>query len=665
MAAQALVGQRIDDFVVVEPIGRGGMATVYRAHQVSMNRDVALKVIRLHDSIDINDDFRKRFAQEAEVIAKMEHIHILPVYSYGLTNDIAYLAMRLLRGGSLADIITKQGHLPLNQVVSLFNQFAQGLAHAHSKGVIHRDLKLSNILLDDDGHAYLTDFGLAKLMTGDADVTATGNIVGTPAYMSPEQLRGESLDYRSDVYSLGIILYQMLTGRLPFTGGQDSDVIALIYQQLEKAPDRPSQINPEVPVAVEEVVLRALAKNRDDRFASVGDMARALTAAVGESGGDSLTVDFPTPAKTLRRLSVIRQKRGLLPMVMVSIGIALLALMALFALFLIVNRPTQFQNGSVLRGAEIPLAQFNVTDAEISLARSRTQTEDGFIAVMSCNQTSEYHAAQAREIVDFARQYGLPTQVYDNENDGYTQLVELERALTDGATAFIICPLDIGLIDITLKVMEERSIPVVMPGRPRRGNFGVVAIQTDNYLMGLHSAEVVGQIIRDEMNGKANVVILDFTDIPDADLVARADGLEAGVTTLAPAATIIGRFRGGTNEWAKESINKLIADGVHIDAIVSINDSGSYGAIEALLEAGYDPSEVIIASVDAEQLAQQYIQEGNFIVSSIDASRTEYAKGAVDVIVKLLAGEDVPETIIIPPGRVYVRSNVVEFDGSE
>lgn len=665
MAAQALVGQRIDDFVVVEPVGRGGMATVYRAHQVSMNRDVALKVIRLHDSIDINDDFRKRFAQEAEVIAKMEHIHILPVYSYGLTNDIAYLAMRLLRGGSLADIITKQGHLPLNQAVSLFNQFAQGLAHAHSKGVIHRDLKLSNILLDDDGHAYLTDFGLAKLMTGDADVTATGNIVGTPAYMSPEQLRGEALDYRSDVYSLGIILYQMLTGRLPFTGGQDSDVIALIYQQLEKAPERPSQINPEIPVAVEEVVLRAMAKNRDDRYASVGDMARALTAAVGEAVTDSMTADFPTPAKTLRRLSVIRQKRGLLPMVMVGIAIMMLVFLALFALLLIANRPTEFKSGDVLRSQEIPLEQIKATDEEVNAARTRMQAEGGFVAIMSCNQTSEYHAAQAREIVDFARQYGLPTQVYDNENDGYKQLVQLERALTDGATAFVICPLDIGLIDITLKAIEERAIPVVMPGRPRRGNFGVVAIQTDNYLMGLHSAQVVGQIIHDEMDGKANVVILDFTDIPDADLVARADGLEAGVTELAPDATIIGRFRGGTHEWAKESIDKVIADGVHIDAILSINDSGSYGAIDALLEAGYDPSEVVIASVDAEQLALQYISKGEFMVSSIDTSRTVYSKGAVDVIVKLLAGKDVPETVIIPPGRVYVRSNVAEFDGSE
>jgi ABC-type sugar transport system substrate-binding protein len=204
-----------------------------------------------------------------------------------------------------------------------------------------------------------------------------------------------------------------------------------------------------------------------------------------------------------------------------------------------------------------------------------------------------------------------------------------------------------------------------MPGRPRKGNFSTVAIQTDNYLMGLHSAQVVGQIVRDEMDGQADVVILDFSDIPDADLIARADGLEAGVTALAPEANIIGRFRGAKREWAKDSIAKLIADGVHIDAIVSINDSGSYGAIDALVEAGYAPSEVAIASVDAEQLALQYIRDGYFIRASIDAGRTEYAKGAVDVITRLLAGEDVAETIIIPPGRVYVRNNVAELDGSE
>jgi ABC-type sugar transport system substrate-binding protein/tRNA A-37 threonylcarbamoyl transferase component Bud32 len=659
MFANALLGQTIDDFLIIEAIGRGGMAVVYRANQRSVNRDVALKVIYLNDTVDLNDDFRKRFAQEAEVIARMEHIHILPVYSYGIRGDIAYLAMRLLRGGSVADLITRSGRLPLHHAYALFSQLAQGLAHAHSRGVIHRDLKPSNILLDDDGHPYLTDFGLAKLTSGDANVTATGNIVGTPAYMSPEQLRGEPLDYRSDIYSLGIILYQMLTGRLPFTGGEDSDVIALIYQQLQKEPERPSLFNPEISADVEAVILKAMAKDRDERFASVGEMMRALSSATGTAPA----LDFPTPARTLHRLTTtINRARPTVPTFMAGAGLALLLLLGVFVVWLVFNRTATYTNGTVLRGQEIPINQLKVTDAEINQVVNRMQAQGGFIAVVSCNQTSEYHAAQAREIDDFARQMGLTIRVYDSESDGYRQLIQLERALTDGATAFIICPLDIALIDESLRAIEARDIPIVMPGRPRKGNYGVVAIQTDNYLMGLYSGQVAGQIIRDEMDGGANVVVLDFTDIPDADLIARADGLEAGVLALAPGAKIIGRVRGARREWAKTSIAALIEQDIHIDAIVSINDNGSYGAIDALVEAGYGPSEVVIASVDAERLALEYIRDSYFMRASIDAGRTDYAKGAVDALVKLLAGQDVAETIIIPPGQVYVRANVGDID---
>lgn len=650
-----LVGRKIDDFNVIEPIGRGGMATVFRAHQESVNRDVALKVIYLHDTIDVNDDFRKRFAQEAEVIASLEHIHILPIYSYGIQDDIAYIAMRLLRGGSLADMIADQTPMTLETAVRWFSQFSSGLAHAHSRGIIHRDLKPSNILLDDDQHAYLTDFGLAKLTTGDANVTATGNIVGTPAYMSPEQLRGEMLDYRSDIYSLGIILYQMFTGKLPFTGGEGSDVIALIYQQLEKEPVKPTKLNPDLPPAVEAVILRAMAKKREDRYSNVGEMAKALWTAVGSS----MTTEFPTPASTLRRLASVRRRR-VHPYLLTGIILALLVIIV-SGVIVLLNRTEVVEVGTVLADREMPIAQLQLTDSEVDLARRQIQQESGFIGVISCNLSSEYHAAQAREIGEFAKQSGLVSRVYDGKNDGYTQLIELERALTEGATAFILCPLDIGLLDEPLRSIQRNKYPLVMPGRPKDESYGAVAIQTDNYQMGLHTATVVGQLIHDELDGKANVVILDFTDIPDPDLVARADGLEAGVLALAPEAKIIGRFRGGTREWAYESIKRLIDQGIHIDAILSINDVGSYGAIDALVEAGYQPDEVMIASVDAEQLARNYIATDHFIRSSIDTGRTQYAEGAVKVIAKLLAGGDVPETIIIPPGTVYIKRNVNDF----
>jgi serine/threonine protein kinase len=215
-----LVGRQVGDFSIEERIGRGGMSVVYRAHQHSVNRDVALKVIVLNPD---EDEFRRRFAQEAKLVATLEHIHILPIYDYGIIEgDIAYLAMRLLRGGSLSQLLT-EGPLTLDQTADIFTQIGRGLAYAHRRNVIHRDLKPSNIMLDDADNAYLTDFGLAKLVGENVDMTKSGNIVGTPAYMAPEQLRGDSVDHRSDIYSMGVVLYHMLTGQAPFESS-DSNV---------------------------------------------------------------------------------------------------------------------------------------------------------------------------------------------------------------------------------------------------------------------------------------------------------------------------------------------------------------------------------------------------------------------------------------------------------
>ena len=239
------VGRRVDDFVIEDRIGRGGMATVFRAHQVSVNRYVALKIIDLSPNQEERDEFRQRFAQEVAVVALLEHIHILPIYAYGIVeNEFAYLAMRLLRGGSLADLLRK-GPLPLTRAADIFTQIGRGLQYAHSKDVIHRDLKPSNILLDDAGNAYLSDFGLAKMIGSTLNLTKSGNLVGTPAYVAPEQVRGEAADVRSDIYSLGILLYHMLVGRPPFELA-DSGIAALLYKHVEEPPPPPHLLNPAV-----------------------------------------------------------------------------------------------------------------------------------------------------------------------------------------------------------------------------------------------------------------------------------------------------------------------------------------------------------------------------------------------------------------------------------
>ena len=275
-----LSGNTIGPYRLIEIIGKGGMATVYRAYQSNMDRDVAMKIM----SPDFADDpeFVQRFEREAQIIAQLQHPHILPVYDFGRVDRLAYLVMRLMTGGSLNLLL--RGPLPIGRVIELARQIASALDYAHAHGIIHRDLKPTNILLDDLGNAYLTDFGIAKLLASGTvnGLTQPDAVMGTPTYMAPEQWRSEPVDARTDEYALGVIVYQMLLGQVPFASETPH---GLMYQHLDKQPPSPTAINPDLPLAIEPVIRRALAKQRDDRYGSAGEMVsdleRALRAPTG------------------------------------------------------------------------------------------------------------------------------------------------------------------------------------------------------------------------------------------------------------------------------------------------------------------------------------------------------------------------------------------------
>jgi ABC-type sugar transport system substrate-binding protein/tRNA A-37 threonylcarbamoyl transferase component Bud32 len=642
MQTYDLSGKHIKDFVIQERIGRGGMAEVYRAYQPSVNRDVAVKIIRINEAFE-DEAFVRRFAHEAEVIAKLEHIHILPIYAYGVEGNLAYLVMRLLRGGSLSDLL-HNGPLPLERAAELFNQFAQGLAYAHSKGVIHRDLKPSNIMLDDAGNAYLTDFGLAKLVSGDLELTKTGNIVGTPAYMSPEQLRGERLDQRSDVYSLGVILYHMLTGEAPFQTS-DTDLVSIIYKHLEKQPLPPSKVNQNIPPTVEAVVLKALSKKAEDRFQTVDEMSRALKAAMGLS---SSTESAVKPAVVVTPLSQTKVEQpakrkwwlvGAAGLVVVSLAIVLL--------LLVLPKATVLPKPMVLAG-EQARAEDIIPKAESLRVAQGHFANSGFVAFIACNQTSEYHTAQGREMGDFFAEVEIPYRIYDSNNDKGTQITQIEKARADGAKGLIVCMLDPGVLDSTLKSVEQAGMPLVL-FNPGEVHYGGVTIEGDNYLMGLEPGREAGRFIRDVMGGEADVIILDYPDLPI--IVQRADGLEDGVKEFAPEVNIIGRYTGGIRDVGKVSVKALLDEGITFDVILSINDAGSFGAVDALAEAGISASEVSIFSVDAEALAREYIQDGYYMRGSLDVDRTGFSQAGVNVMVDLLGGQAVAETVLVPPGE--------------
>ena len=276
-----LAGRQLGQYRIVARLGEGGMATVYRAYQPRMDRYVALKVLPRHYASD--PTFVGRFEQEAKVIANLEHPSILPVHDYGEDDGYTYLVMRYVPAGTLADEMS-QGPLAMGRVLQVLSQVGAALDHAHARGVIHRDIKPSNILIDEESNCFLTDFGIAKMLEAAAQLTVTGGFVGTPTYASPEQCLGRDLDGRSDIYSLGVMLYEMATGRVPF----DAETpMAVAIKKLHDPLPLPSSANPELSQPLEGVILKALAREPGDRYAVAGDMVRALAAAIEAEPGIS------------------------------------------------------------------------------------------------------------------------------------------------------------------------------------------------------------------------------------------------------------------------------------------------------------------------------------------------------------------------------------------
>ncbi len=271
-----LLGSTLGPYRILEQIGLGGMATVYKAYQPGMNRLVALKVLPEHFAHDLH--FIQRFKQESRVIAKLEHRNIVPVYDFGEQDGTAYLVMRYLQAGTVKDILA-HGPLPLPDAARIVADVAAALDYAHTQGVIHRDVKPSNVLVDKEGHAYLTDFGLAKVLEATVELTGTGAMMGTPAYMAPEQTLGKPVTPKTDVYSLGVMLYEMVTGRPPF---EADTPMAVALMHVHTPLSLPRTFNPELPEAVELVILKALAKEPQDRYQSAGELAQALVAAIEE-----------------------------------------------------------------------------------------------------------------------------------------------------------------------------------------------------------------------------------------------------------------------------------------------------------------------------------------------------------------------------------------------
>ncbi len=254
--------------------GRGGMGVVYRARQLSLDRVVALKVIA--PTLIADEAIRRRFLRESRVAASIDHPHVIPIYYTGEEGGIAYIAMRHVAGDDLRTLVRRTGPLDPARAARIVRQVAAALDAAHASGLVHRDVKPANVLLGQGDHAYLTDFGLTKHVLSEAGATKPGHWVGTLDFIAPEQIRGERVDARADVYALGCVLYYMLAGRPPFTPDGDE---AKMWAHLTEQPPLVSEAAPGVPEGFDEVIARALAKEPAQRFQSAGDLGRAAAAA--------------------------------------------------------------------------------------------------------------------------------------------------------------------------------------------------------------------------------------------------------------------------------------------------------------------------------------------------------------------------------------------------
>lgn len=645
----AATNRQVGEFILEQSLGGTETAKVYRAYQPALNRYVALKVSEVIPDSE-SPLYVQRFMQEAEVLTSLEHPHIVPIYHYGIVEDhFAYISMRLMHG-SLRERL-EDGPLPAERVVEIALQLMAGLQYAHKKGVIHHDIKPTNILFDEVGSACLTDFGISKIIHHSLDIPRS-EMMNTAVYAAPEQIRNASTDHRSDIYSLGVIMYQMLTGHLPYAT-ESVNIVNLLQQIEHEQPVPLRNFNPDIPVEVERVVMQALRKEPRERFFDTAEMMEALQTLPSarptfKQRPSSMSLRLP---KAMKRTP--RQRNAML----VLRGLIVVTVIALVFLLNAVASEQNVPHPPTVIAAEHASVELTVpNDAEIAQAQQRLG-ERGFIAYIACSLDSQFQATRAREMSDFAETYGVAFRAYDSAGDSYQQITTIERARLDGARAIILCPINQNVLNESLTSVQKSGIPLVLT-MPMTNTYGGVVIDTDNYRVGRIAGEYVGRTLA-AMGGSARVVVLDAPDYGYSS--ARTQGFSDGLLETLPSAQIITTSPTATDSAAStDAIAELIRSGQTPDAIFSVTDTGAYGAITALSDANVDPNDVFIASVNAESLALDEIFNQHYLRATVDIGRESGSRGSLNAAIKLLGGGTLPQFLTVPSANLITRDIMTE-----
>ena len=377
-----LIGRRLGNYDIVEEIGRGGMAVVYRAYQRSLNRHVAIKVLAPQLSFD--QQFVERFQREARAAAKLQHPNIVVIHDVAHEQGIYFLVMELLEGRTLKKLIEEKGSLAAERAARIVEQVASALDYAHQQGFVHRDIKPANIFVGKEDHTTLADFGIAKAASETQHLTRTGMLIGTPEYMSPEQAEGGTVDYRTDLYALGVVLYQMLAGRLPF---QSTTPHATLHAVIYEPPPPLRQLRPGLSPAVESVVMKSIAKKPTQRYQAGREMVTALTAALAGQTTGAVAIPPPRPTAPPPRAAAPPTRRRS-PAVWIVAALIVLLVAILAAVFVLLNGGTEEEDST-------PSAAVIVAHETSTRVTSRTATEPAPTQEPAITATSENTSAPA------------------------------------------------------------------------------------------------------------------------------------------------------------------------------------------------------------------------------------------------------------------------------